>query len=244
MADAATQQATASQISSLVTKLDGKTVEFQNTVNDTLSDISWLIPDSWIQWIKDRWNDFCDWMAKVWKQLTEIVENMGAPWDLSSTANAWSDKIGGPVSGKAQVATAGELSVDDNWDGDAATQYKQKMPLQATALDKVRSTLSEGVNNAMSTAQLGIWVFWVALVAALVTLIAGIIGAMASSATVLGLPPGVAIAIAAVIVFLAAIAGGIVTLRATLSNANSTIRRALSDNSGFENGHWPPFHTS
>ena len=67
---------------------------------------------------------------------------------------------------------------------------------------------------------------------------------MASSATVLGLPPGVAIAIAAVIVFLAAIAGGIVTLRATLSNANSTIRRALSDNSGFENGHWPPFHTS
>ncbi len=244
MVDAATQQATASQISSLVNKLDGKTVEFQNTVNDTLSDISWLIPDSWIQWIKDRWNDFCDWMAKVWKQLTEIVENMGAPWDLSSTANSWSDKIGGPVSGKSQVATAGELSVDDNWDGDAAVQYRQKMPLQATALDKVRSTLSEGVNNALSTAQLGIWVFWGSLVVALVTLIAGIIGAMASSATVLGLPPGVAIAIAAVIVFLAAIAVGIVTLRATLSNANSTIRRALSDNSGFENGHWPPFHTS
>lgn len=244
MTDAATQQATASQLSSLVNKLDGKTIEMQNTVNDTLSDISWLIPDSWIKWIKDRWNDFCDLMAKVWKQLTEIVENMGAPWDLSSTANAWSDKIGSPVSGKAQVATAGELSVDDNWDGDAANQYKQKIPLQATALDKVRSTLSEGVNNALSTAQLGIWVFWGALVVALTTLIAGIIASIASDATIIGLPPGVAIAIGAVIAFLAAIGIGIVTLRATLSNANSTIRRALSDNSGFENGHWPPFHTS
>jgi hypothetical protein len=244
MVDAATQQATAAQISSLLTKLDGKTISLQNTVNDTLSDISWLIPDSWINWIKDRWNDFCDLMAKVWKQLAEIVENMGAPWDLSSTANAWSDKIGSPVSAKAQVATLGELAVDDNWEGDAAIQYRQKIPLQATALDKIRSTLSEGVNNALNVAQLGIWAFWIALVAGLLTLIGGLLGAAASSATILGLPPGVAIAIGAVLIFLGAIAGGIATLRAALANANSTLRRALSDNTGFEDTHWPPFHTS
>jgi hypothetical protein len=127
-------------------------------------------------------------MTRIWDNLNEILSNMGSPSALWSAADAWSDGVGGPVSAQVQSAEAGLLDVDNNWDGTAAEAYRQSLPLQKAALDKVRATLTDGISTALNEVSKGILKFWAGQVTALVALVVGIVSALASSATIFGLP--------------------------------------------------------
>jgi hypothetical protein len=217
-------------------RIDSKTTELQNTINDKLHWLPGFLQDK----VVAGWNKFCGFMKRVWDALNEIISNMGSPSALWSTADAWSDWVGSPVSGQVQSADAGLLSVDDNWDGDAADAYRQTLPLQKSALEKVKSTLTDGIATALSDVAKGVLVFWTGLVTALAALVVGIIGALASSATIVGLPAGPFIAAGAALVAVGAIFTGGEILKSVCSSANSTLRQKLAENSGFHEGHWPP----
>jgi hypothetical protein len=176
------------------------------------------------------WHKFTGFLSECWDAVVEICTNMGSPSALWNTADAWSDSVGGPVSGQVQSAEAGSLEVDDNWDGTAADRYRQNlpMPMQKTALERVKTTFSDGISSALSDVAKGIMAFWGGLVVALGALVAGIIGALASSATIFGLPAAPFIAAGAALV---------------CSSANSTLRQKLNDNTGYRDGHWPPATT-
>jgi hypothetical protein len=162
---------------------------------------------------------------------------------LFGTAGAWSDNVGGPVSAQVQSADAGLLSVDDNWDGDAADAYRQTLPLQKSALDKVKSALTDGIAAVLSDVAKGIYVFWGLLVTALAALVVGIIGAVASSATIVGLPAGPFIAAGAGLAASVSVITGAEILKSVCAAADSTLRQKLADNSAFHEGHWPPAAT-
>ena len=112
----ATEAALLDQISSVVDRIETKTIELQDSINDKLH---WL-PGPLQDKVVSGWNSFCSFMQRVWDNLNEIISNMGSLSALWSAADAWSDGVGAPVSSQVQSAEAGLLSVDDKWDGDAA----------------------------------------------------------------------------------------------------------------------------
>jgi hypothetical protein len=224
------------QINSVVGRIDSKTTELQNSIT---SKLQWL-PSDLQDKVVSGWNSFTGFMKRIWDNLNEILSNMGSPSALWTAADAWSDWVGGPVSGQVQSAEAGLLEVDDNWDGDAAEAYRQTLPLQKIALDKVRATLTDGISTVLNEVAKGILKFWAGLATALAALIVGIFSALASSATIFGLPAAPFIAAGAGLVAVAAMITGAELLKADCASANTTLRQKLNDNSGFHQGHWPP----
>ncbi|KUL25849.1 hypothetical protein ADL15_39785 [Actinoplanes awajinensis subsp. mycoplanecinus] len=178
-------------------------------------------------------------MDRIWQNFNTMVSTMGSPGQVWDTADAWSDRVGVPVSSQVQTAETGMLSVDDNWDGDAADAYRQMLPLQKTALDKIKSTISDGVSSVLKDVAMGILVFWAGLIAALLALVVGLIGAICSSATIVGLPAAPFIASGAALICSASMITGAEILKGVCSSANATLRQKF-DNTGFHEGHWPP----
>ncbi len=78
------------------------------------------------------------------------------------------------------------------------------------------------------------------LATALAALVIGIIGALASSATIFGLPAAPFIAAGAGLTASAAMITGAEILKSVCASANTTLRQKLNDDSGFHEGHWPP----
>jgi hypothetical protein len=231
-----TEAALLDEIATVMGRIESKTNELRNSINDKLGLLPGFLQDK----VLSGWNKFCDFMQRVWDNLNAVISNMGSPSALWSTADAWSDWVGGPVSSQVQSADAGLLAADDRWDGDAADAYRQTFPMQKAALEKVKSTLTDGIASALNDVAKGIITFWGGLLTALAALVLGIIGALASSATIFGLPAAPFIAAAAGLTASVAIITGSEILKSACAGANTTLRQKLADNSAFHDGHWPP----
>lgn len=236
---AAEESALIAKINEVLGRIEAKTTELQHSIN---SKLKWL-PGALQDKVVAGWNKFTGFLSECWDAVVEICTNMGSPSALWSTADAWSNSVGGPVSGEVQSAEGGSLEVDDNWDGTAADRYRQNLPMQKTALERVKSTFSDGISSALSDVAKGIMAFWGGLVVALCALVAGIIGALASSATIFGLPAAPFIAAGAALAAVGAVFSGGLILKSVCSSANSTLRQKLNDNTGYRDGHWPPATT-
>ncbi|MEV0900917.1 hypothetical protein [Actinoplanes sp. NPDC049802] len=161
----------------------------------------------------------------------------------TNAAQAWSDQVGVPVSGQVQAADAGLLTVDDNWDRDGAVAYRQMSPLQKAALEKVKTTITDGLATALDQVRNRIFLVWAGLIGALVSLGVGLIGAIGSSATVFGLPAAPFIAAGAAVTASAALIVGCETLKHAGTSANDTLRQKFDD-IGFFRGHSPSAGTA
>ncbi|MBG0560772.1 hypothetical protein [Actinoplanes aureus] len=227
------------RIHSTISRIDTKTVELQNSINGKMG----FIPPPLQATIREGWDDFCAHMRRIWDNLTTILSNMGSLSALSETAAAWSDRVGVPVSGQVQAADAGLLTVDDNWDGDAADAYRQMLPAHKAALEKVKATLTDGLAAALGQLQGGVFAFWSAVAGALLALAIGIAGALGSSATILGMPAAPIIAGGAALTASLALIVGCETLKSACTSANTTLRQKFDDTAFFR-GHWPPAGTA
>jgi hypothetical protein len=236
VASSSTDAALVDQIMSVLGRIDAKTTELQNGIN---SKMHWL-PGPVRDTVIAGWDKFVGFMKQLWDNIVEFVTNMGSPSNLWATADAWSDKVGGPVSAEVQSGDAGCLSVDDNWDGTAADAYRQTLPLQKAALEKVKATLTDGISAALSDVAKGIIAFWGGLLAALLALVVGIIGAIASTASILGMPAAPFIAAGAALVAAGAVLTGGLVLKSVAASANSTLRQKINENTAYHDGHWPP----
>ncbi|GGN96445.1 hypothetical protein GCM10010112_87700 [Actinoplanes lobatus] len=227
------------RINSTISRIDGKTVELQNSINDKMG----FLPAPVQARVRQGWDEFCAFMGRIWDNLVAMLSNMGSLSALSTTAQAWSDRVGVPVSGQVQAADAGLLTVDDNWDGDAADAYRQMLPSQKAALEKVKTVLTDGLATALDLVHNGVFLFWTGLAGALVALAVGIVGALASSATIFGVPAAPFIAAGAAVTASVALIIGGETLKRTCTSANTTLRQKFDD-TGFFRGHWPPAGTA
>lgn len=232
---AATESELISRITSVVDRINQKTTDLQSSINGKLK---WLPPglqDS----VRSGWDKFVGKLQEIWDFWADVFTHMGSPSALSTTADDWSNLVGGPVSGQVQTADAGRLNVDDRWTGDAAEAYKQTLPEQKTALDKVK-TLTDGISSALADVSNGIITFWVAIAVALAALVAGIIGAISSAATIFGLPAAPFIAAGATIIACTAVITGGLLLESRCRNASTVLSQKYNDNGAFhDDGHWP-----
>jgi hypothetical protein len=239
---AAEEAAIIERILGLIDRINARTTDLQNNINSKLHWLPGFLRDR----VVDGWNAFVGAAQKCWDALREVFGNMGSPSTLWATADGWSDQVGGPVSGQVPSAKAGTLRGDDttNWRGNAAENYRQGLPLHEAALDKIKSSLSDGISTALSDVAKGIITFWAGLAVALVAFLSGMIGAVTSSATIVGLPAAPFIAVAAALAAGAAFLSGGLILKAVASSNNSALRQKLNDNSGYDAGHWPRTVTS
>lgn len=225
------------RLNDLVARIMSQVSNLQDNIN---SRIRWL-PGAIRDGVIAGWNKFVAALDKFWDIQREFWGNMGSPSALWSAADAWSDSIGSPVSGQVPSAKAGKLYGDNtsNWQGNAAEQYRQGLPLHEVALDKMKSSISDGVSSALSDLAKGIIAFWAGLGVALVAFVAGMITAVSSSATIVGLPAAPFIAVGAALAAGAAFLSGCLILKSVASSNNTLLRQKLADNSGYDDGHWP-----
>jgi hypothetical protein len=228
------------QINSTVARIQAKTDELQHSINGKLH---WL-PPGLRDAVVSGWNRFCGLMADIWHALGDILGHLGSPDTLYRTASRWSSAVGGPVSEKVGTVDAGLLTVDDTWNGTAADAYRQLLPGQKAALTAIKSTFTDAIATGLSSLAKAIYIFWGALIAAIVGLAAGIIGGLASSATIVGLPATPFIIVGAGLVAGAAIAAGEWNLGSTASDIKTTFQEKLSESTAFPNGQWPPARVS
>lgn len=225
------------KIHDMLDKVQRKTVELINTINKTLQKLPLGIG---AKPIIAATNKFLDVMNRIFAAIGEILGNMGSPSALWGTADAWSNNVGGPVSGLASESDLNYVLADDSWTGDAADAYKNNLPQQKNALAAVKTSLTDAISSALTEMAKAIVVFWGAIAVGLAALVAGIIGAISSSATVVGLPAAPFIAAGAALAFVAAFAAGGMNLRATASDQNTKLRQKINDRANFRgDGHWP-----
>lgn len=143
------------------------------------------------------------------------------------------------MSSQAGVIDAGRLPADDTWVGTAADAYKQAIAPEKTAMDKIKSSLVDGITTALDKMQTGIIVFCTACVAGIAACIAGFVTVLASTSTVLGAPAGPFIAAAAVGVLLAALGGGAWKLKSDVNSSKTILTSKLNDMAAFRQGKWP-----
>jgi hypothetical protein len=186
------------------------------------------------------WNDLCAHLAGWWDFYAEVLANPGSPTRIRAAANAWTTLVGGPVSGRVAFADAGLLETDDTWNGTAADAYRESLPLQKTALQAIKASIADRTSNALDHVAELIYAFWGTVVAALIALAAGLLGALMASGTVFGLPAAPFIAVAAVTAATASLLTGMMLLDHQCQSAATTLQQVLADNTPFPDGLWPP----
>jgi hypothetical protein len=231
--------ATIAEVNALVARIDAKTIELQNSINKNIGKLPGFLADK----VVAGWNKFCEYMRKVWDFWKYVVENMGDPDKLNETAQAWSSNVGGPVSGKAGVSTLDSAQVDNYWDGTSAQKYKDLLPAQNLALKDINN-ITDGIGKALKDTAAGIWKFWAGLLVALGALVVGIIGAIASSATVFGLPAAPFIAGGAALAADIAVGTGMMLLRGDCKGANTDLNQWLNEKQHYKDDHWPKIVTT
>ncbi len=229
---------TAQEIIDLVNTFTQKLEDLRNGVNRIIDMLPWGM--GWVgDKIRDAWNWLMDKVSSVWDPIVYYFSNLGSPSSLSAAADQWSSAVGGPVSGRVGVADLGSLAVDDNWSGSAAEQYRQKVPLQKTALTSIKTTFTDGISTALKDLSSAIIQFWVSCLAALGALIAAAITAVASTATIFGAPAAPFILGGGVAIFGIAFWGANEIFLGQGRGANSTLTQKLNDNTGYPGGNWP-----
>ncbi|MDR3202303.1 MAG: hypothetical protein LBT54_04125 [Bifidobacteriaceae bacterium] len=227
---------TIEKVKALVEKIQEKIKQLWEAIKSALSKIP-----GYLAWIRDRvvdgWNYFTKKMNEAWVWLLDKLAYAGDPIALRKAALQWTTIVGSSAGKAADTLTAGQMAVDDEWEGDGADQYRQKLPDQRSALDSIKTDYAAMSSAGLDTAQHGITVFWGAVVVALAGLVGGIVGAAATSATIFGLPAAPFVAGAGVAVFLAAGVAGVHALTANMSSARLKFESAAS----FGVSAWPSF---
>lgn len=222
----------------VIAQLEEKIQALQNKLDSILSKIPWGL--GWIaDKIHDGWNSLVGKLDEFWSWVDETFNNAGSPSRLSEAAQSWNEHVGGPVSSQSGVVDAGQLTADDLWSGTAADAYRQAVSPQKAAMDKVKSSLCDGVFQALDKMQSAIIIFWTAFAAGVAACIVGFIGALASAATIFGAPASPFIAGGAVLVLMAALGGGMLKLKADINSSKGILTGKLNDLSAFPGGRWP-----
>ncbi|NLU73172.1 hypothetical protein HCC61_10850 [Streptomyces sp. HNM0575] len=229
-------------IHALIQKIVDKLDRIRDLVNQVKNKINGLLSHvpSFLHWViskvEDLWNRFCDKMSEFWDWFTDKLAYVGDPFLLKDTGEKWNSKLGVPAHKRASEVDSDDLMVDDNWTGTAASAYKSRIGGQKDALDAIGKTYASGVSSALNTMKTGIWIFWIAVVSALVVAVFAFVGGMAAEGTIIGIPVGLLAQIGAVVGFLLAAGGATVALKFAADDSASALRNL----SGYSDK-WPSF---
>jgi hypothetical protein len=233
-------------IDALIQKIVDKLNHIRDLVDQVTRKINGLLSHvpSYLHWViskvDDLWNQFCDKMAEFWDWFTDKLAYVGDPFILKDTGEKWNTKLGVPTHKRAGEVDSDDLLVDDIWTGTSASAYKDKIGGQKDALTAVGQTYASSVQSALNTMKTGIWIFWIAVVGALVVAVAAFLAGIGAEGTIVGIPAGLFLQISAVVGFLIAAGGATVALKFAADDSASALRNLNS----YSDDKWPSFALS
>jgi uncharacterized protein YukE len=228
---------TVERINQLLQEVDEKIESLRDKVNGILDWVPWGLG-----WVVDKfmslWDKAMDKLGEFWDKVQEFVSHIGAPWDLDAAKDSWID-AGGPVAARASEADRSQSAVDTEWKGQAADRYALSLAAQNKALTAVQSKLTSVMGPALGKVSSALYIFYGAIIAAILALIAGIVLATGEAVSVLGLPAVPPTVITAIVVAIGAISAAILNLRGQASDANTEFLKVANETGDFGAQNWP-----
>jgi hypothetical protein len=221
----------------LLTEVEQKIDHLVDKVNGILDWVPWGL--GWVvDRFKDLWNKAMDKLGEFWDFISPIMILIGRPWDISSAQTDW-NTVGSDVSGEVVTATDGELSVDDNWTGTAADQYKKALANQKAALTAIKTTFTDKIAPALAGMVSALYTFYVGVGVAIAALVIGILAATGEAVSILGLPAVPPTVLIAIVVAIGAILKTGFDLRSAAASANATLSTLKGEQTAFGRDNWP-----
>jgi hypothetical protein len=225
------------KVREILQKMQSGVDAFIDAVNATLS----RIPD-FLDWIFDEvkkfWDKLVAKLKEFWDWFVDKLSYVGNPFMLGGAAGTWRE-VGGQVSNQQREVDDSDVTVDDNWSGRGADQYKQSLPPQRDAMKSIDTDFANNIAGGLTQLAVAIGIFWGLVVTAILTCVVGVSVATGAAVSILGLPaapPAVYIAVTAAIVQLTT---GTIQLVAQAAMVNDTMAKTRS---GVQT--WPAFVTS
>lgn len=174
--------------------------------------------------------------------LRRALDQAGDPVALRAAGAVWAVDIGGDVSGLAGLATENTTRADNHWTGDAADAYRSTLLPQRLAITTVKTT-GDKIDTVLNELANSIIDFWANVMGAVLTLLAGLVAAMAVAAGGLTAPAAVAMAATALGAFTNAVVSQI-PMFTEITNAIAVqtleLVKISVDDAAFPGGAWPP----
>lgn len=129
----------------------------------------------------------------------------------------------------------------DSWEGDAATRYgNDVVPEQTTALSEAASIAGE-MGGHLRSLSFGVIDFYIGFLAAVIAAIAVLVGAVGTSATVVGAPVGISIGVGGWLTLTGVVANLVRTVVSLVSRESTAIAATNGRLLGatFPGGNWP-----
>ena len=234
----------AQEIQALLDEIEQAFADAYAAVSRFLSSIP-----GWLGWIRDRvvdaWNLVYEKVSAFWTYInTELDREMGHPEHLSTTADSWTENVGSPVSEQVSVAEASNLSTDNEWVGDAAEAYSERLSLHKAALTAVMSRLTTGIVGVLDQVQKALELYLKVVVIALTALIGVLIAAIISIAGGPTIVVGLGAAVVGILAAITAIGMGRLGLESDCRSAKTALTLVLNDSTAFGGDRWPAGATS
>ena len=225
------------RINDLLDDVDEKMAALTDKINGILDWVPWGLGWAVDQFMK-LWDVAMEKVSDFWEMVTDFLGYIGQPWDLNAAADDWAE-VGGPVAERGVEASRSQSEVDTNWKGKAADRYSFALADQQKAITAVRDKLTSQIGPPLSDLATALYIFFGAVIGAVVILVATIVTATGEAVSILGLPAVPPTVIAGFAAAIVAIGAAILNLRASASSANTTFKNIQEARSDFGAENWP-----
>lgn len=226
------------KIQDLITRIQNAIQRLADIINAVLGQV----PD-FLQWVVDKvtsaWDELMKKIGELWNKLGDFFSFVGDPGAIQAAADSWHD-LGVAASTAATTVTGGQLYAEDPgiWSGSTAMAYRGRVGDQQATIAAINDKIATTMSSSLVTLKGAVITLYWMLAGALAALAAGIISGLGSSATILGLPPGVAIIIGAVVVAIVAIGKGYFDFQGAVNTGQTTMLATITDTKVVS---WPQF---
>ncbi|MFG1642348.1 hypothetical protein ACGFMK_18840 [Amycolatopsis sp. NPDC049252] len=194
--------------------IEEKYREFMDKVRDLLDWVPSAL-ESLVRPIIDLVDYVNGKFAECQNHLRLFWTDRGDPEKLKQVGKQWIEEFSHTIDEIAGTLGLDKLKANIYWQGRAAETYKAAVPAQIDHLNSMKD-LGEQMRDSLSNLANGIDSFWLAMKIILGGLVAAVVSAILSAATVAGLPLALGILSAAIAAALPAITGTIVAIESLL----------------------------
>ncbi|UOX86428.1 hypothetical protein MUY14_32405 [Amycolatopsis sp. FBCC-B4732] len=194
--------------------MEEKFREFMAKVRDLLEWVPGAL-ESLIQPIIDLVNYVNEKFAQYQQAAQRLFTDVGDPDKLKQVGRQWIEEFSHTVDDIAGTLHLDKLKANIYWQGRAAETYKAAVPAQIEYLDSMKD-LGEQMRDSLNNLANGIDSFWLAMKVIVGGLIAAIVSAILTAATVVGLPLALGIIAGAISMAVPAITGTVIAIETLL----------------------------
>ena len=227
-------ESTLAQIDATVAQIAGKFNEIPAKVNAVLAQSS-SVPEGILSTIRELWDSLVEKMQEFFANLADMQHGDGDYEAMKDAQEKWLSDVAMPMSEAFENSELGNLAVD-NWDGEAADKYEERIPGQRSAMNSVKE-MAKDISTGFSKMCVGIANYRAEMLAAVGVLLLGIILAIVSIAGLITIPAGLAAIITALVTATYLIAKAATNFAGQANSAKLEMDKALV--SGVKN--WPEF---